>query len=309
MMKKSVLVILLMILIVYTSISASALVSTGDKVVITDDNWAYEKNKGYGYEIDEYIGEGTEIEIPWSFAKEYVTVIGDYAFNIKNNISSVMTTSVLQRIGNYAFNFCTSLQKITLYESLIEIGNSCFYGTAVLTDINLQDTNIQTVPDYCFAESGIIEIKLPDTCTSIGNMAFYNCKGLSKIIIPDSTNEISNNAFSGCDNIVIYGTKNSYAIEYARENDIDYVITDYTTVTFMLGDADGDESLTIADATTIQQLLAHLITDDDGMITLRGDVDEDGLTIVDVTKIQRKLVNLPVEEPVGQIVTKEVYVG
>ena len=55
------------------------------------------------------------------------------------------------------------------------------------------------------------------------------------------------------------------------------------------GDADNDGEISVLDATTIQRLLASIITDDDGMIALLGDSDGDGLNILDATNIQRYL--------------------
>lgn len=303
--------IVLSLLLMFTAcVSASAAVTdiadTGDKVVFKDENWAYEKVNVYGWELDEYIGAAAEVSLPWTFAKEYVNSVGDYAFLDNTTVTSVTTTSVLNSIGSYAFNGCTSLSSILLYDSITTLGVGCFYGCGALTDINLQDTSITAVPAYCFAESGITELGLPATCTSIGNMAFYNCSALTKLKIPDSVTQIDDNAFMDCDNLVICGTNDSYAIAYAKANDIDYVITD--AVTFIIGDADGDGSITIIDATKIQRVLVGFDPDDDGMITLRGISDgESILNIMHATKIQRYLAGYVSNDPIGK--EKTVVLG
>ena len=69
---------------------------------------------------------------------------------------------------------------------------------------------------------------------------------------------------------------------------------------YILGDTDGDGMITIMDATKIQRLLADLITDDDGMMTLRGNVSDEGLDILDATLIQRYLADFAVSAPIGE---------
>lgn len=314
-MKRAFLLVLsfLLILSLSTGIASakSVVVPTGEKVVYTDENWAYEKNNDYGYELDEYIGTSAVVELPWSFAKEYVTVVGDYAFNNNSTVTTVITTSKIEKIGDFAFNFCSSLEKIELQKSLTLLGDSCFYGNTSLTDINLEDTAVTAVPEYCFAECGFSEIILPLTCTSIGKMAFYNCTGLTKITIPESVTEIAENAFEGCSNLIIYGKRGSYAIEFAIANDIPYVETDYKTVTYVIGDADGDGTVTIIDATKIQRVLVDLDEDTEGMVTLRGHTypEDDTLSIIDATRIQRYLVDFEVDAEFGKEVTTEIHIG
>lgn len=311
-MKKTSLVLLSLLLIFVLSFGANAayvpFVPSGDKVVFTDENWAYEKNNGYGYELDEYIGTSAEVEFPWSFAKEYITAVGDYAFNNNSTVISVVTTSKIERFGDFAFNFCTSLESIELFESLTSLGKSCFYANSSLSSINLEDTGVVAVPEYCFAESGITEISLPETCLSIDNMAFYHCTSLSKITIPDSVTEIADNAFLDCSNVVIYAKNGSYAIAYAIENNIPYVITnpEPETVTFLLGDADHDGVISVLDATAIQKHLAVLINDDDGWINLAGSIDGLKLNVTHATYIQKYLAHIDVPYDIGIEVTRTV---
>lgn len=73
----------------------------------------------------------------------------------------------------------------------------------------------------------------------------------------------------------------------------------FTEATFLLGDVDDDESVTIIDATYIQRKLASL--DNKVFIDNESDADGDGeLTIIDATFIQRWLVQLPTNENIGK---------
>lgn len=311
---------LLLVFVLSTSvISASySLAPTGDKVVFRDDNWAYEKNNGYGYEIDEYIGSASEAELPWSFAKEYVTVVGEYSFNNNSTVTSVTTTSVIEKIGAYAFNFCSSLERIILFDSLVSLGTGCFYGNSSLKDINLEATSVTAIPAYSFAECGFSEISLPETCTLIDDMAFYNCNDLSKIIIPVGVSDISDTAFIGCNDLTVYCYKDSAAHQYAVSKNIPFVLLDAVVPTlpptepptipvtepptesgrYMLGDADMDGVVTIMDATVIQRVLVRYTVSvfDEKAASVTGEE----LNIVDATLIQRHLADIPIPYAVGE---------
>ena len=69
---------------------------------------------------------------------------------------------------------------------------------------------------------------------------------------------------------------------------------------YLLGDSDGDDSVTIVDATVIQRHLAEIPTA--VYIEAAADADQDGqVTIVDATCIQRWLAELPTHEGIGEI--------
>ena len=58
---------------------------------------------------------------------------------------------------------------------------------------------------------------------------------------------------------------------------------------YLIGDADGNGKITIADVTKLQRVLAEFESDEDGTIARRCDVDGGGLSISDATAIQRYL--------------------
>ena len=68
----------------------------------------------------------------------------------------------------------------------------------------------------------------------------------------------------------------------------------------IIGDTDGDEQVTILDATAIQRHLVKLPTE--SFDEHNADADGDGeITILDATAIQRYLVKLPTNEKIGQM--------
>lgn len=72
--------------------------------------------------------------------------------------------------------------------------------------------------------------------------------------------------------------------------------------TYIVGDADGDENISVLDATRVQRVLAGLASDEDGKSAMRGDVTGNGLDIVDATLIQRFVAGFDDQNDIGKIV-------
>ena len=235
-----------------------------------------------------YKGESPTAVIPDDYGGYSITAVNPYAFAANHTLTHITMGGNITEIGSDAFLAADHLVEVTLTPSVVSIGESAFSATPALRSVNLEETSITEISPNLFLNSGIEEIALPDTCTAIGENAFAACDSLVKITIPSSVTGISDSAFAG-DNVVIYCPADSYASAYAEEKGIGYVLTDIQSAAYLCGDADGDGTVSIFDATKIQRLLAALIDDADGMIAMRGDVNGDGLDIVDATAIQRFL--------------------
>lgn len=289
-MKRVIAIVLSLLIVVSLAFSVNAAGSKisplGEKVVFEYGDWAYTKVNNYGYEIDSYKGASTDVTVPVSFGKEYVTTIGEYAFNENTTLTTLNTTKRIEAIGKYAFNGCTSLKTVKLYETLTALGVGCFYGDSALKSVNLSDTSIGSVPAYCFAECGIPSMRLPSTCQSIGHYAFLNCSGLLRVDIPDSVTEIADDAFSGCGNVTIVAPADSAAAQYAQSKGISYIAKENVR----MGDANSDNRVNIRDVTAIQLSLVGKFTIE-GNSRLFSDINRDGvLNIRDATYIQMHLV-------------------
>ena len=106
-------------------------------------------------------------------------------------------------IGDSAFKGCDSLTSVTIPDSVITIGDSVFLWCTSLTDV-----------------------AIPDSVTSIGDYAFYWCESLTSVSIPDSVTSIGDSAFAGCFNLTLIVSRNFYALEYAKTNNIPYTYPD-----------------------------------------------------------------------------------
>ena len=84
---------------------------------------------------------------------------------------------------------------------------------------------VKTIGDSAFPYSTTIKsITIPDGVTTIGKYAFWTCSaGLESVMIPSSVTSIGRNAFAMCDKLTITAPKDSYAIGYAKENNIQYL--------------------------------------------------------------------------------------
>nr|WP_316621754.1 leucine-rich repeat protein [uncultured Ruminococcus sp.] len=285
--------------------AADADLSDTGKNIVTIGDWVMEKiDKGTHWEMDEYVGPGGEVVVPWQVSDIMVVSLGDHCFANNTNVTSVVTTSPPWRIGEYCFIDCMTLEKIELNNMIDTIGVGAFSGTSSLKDINLQDSIVTEIKPYTFLNSAIEEVALPKTCTTLGAYSFGQCTQLSKVTIPKSVTTIHEDAFKGSNNVVIYCYSNSAAHHFAEAKGIDYVLLD--AYTFILGDADGDGEVTVSDVTVLQRVLAGMTDDPDGMIALRGTITGDKLDITHVTMIQRHLANLEYDSdvPIGTQVTR-----
>lgn len=69
----------------------------------------------------------------------------------------------------------------------------------------------------------IKSIIVPDSIMSIGKGAFRYCSSLQDIVIPESVTYIGDGAFYGILNVVIHAPKGSYAIKFAKNNNVKFL--------------------------------------------------------------------------------------
>ncbi len=206
-----------------------------------------------------------------------VTSIGSGVFYGCTGLKSVSIPDSVESIGDSAFFGCIGLTRIevssnnkkyssddgvllnktqtnliccpsgligsyTIPITVISINYGAFYGCTGLTSVTIPDSVI-LIGSYAFYGcTGLTSVTIPDSVISIGSYAFYDCTELTSMTIPKSVEVIScDDVFYGCDNLVIYGYKNSYAISYAMENGIPFVVLgkelkDFKTNVTIIGD-------------------------------------------------------------------------
>lgn len=166
-----------------------------------------------------YLGSSDNVIIP-----DGVTCIEMFAFCKCTGLVSVTIPNSVSKIGARAFANCSGLTSITIPESVTEIGPSAFFGCTGLKSVTIPNS-VNRICDCTFHTTGLTSVVIPDSVESIGNYAFSYCPELTSVSIPDSVTSIGVEVFYCCDNIVISSPKNSYAIEYAIMNGIDFIVT------------------------------------------------------------------------------------
>jgi hypothetical protein len=144
-----------------------------------------------------HAGSGTMV--PWFHNREYIAEV-----RISDGVTS---------IGNAAFSGFENLTDISIPNSMAVIGNHAFLGCISLTSA-----------------------AIPDGATEIGFGAFGGCISLTDVTIPKSVISIGSEAFHYWDfdfeghlslpNLVLHCYENSYAHNYAVQNDISFILLD-----------------------------------------------------------------------------------
>lgn len=201
-------IIMILIISVITFMSGTSLASAYFNI-----------SNGYLYSFS---GTDTSVTIPSN-----VTAIGAKAFYMKSDLRSVYIPSSVARIEKRAF-YSTGLTYINIPSSVNYLGDYAFGSCIDATKLNISPgSSIETIPTGCFEFcSNLSTVYIPPCVKSIYSYAFGFCYDLSYCYIPKSVTYISPMAFDGCDMLTIHSTADSYAISYAKEKGIDYVITD-----------------------------------------------------------------------------------
>ena len=168
-----------------------------------------------------YCDSLTSVSIPDS-----VTSIGDNAFYFCESLTSVTIPDSVTAIGDSAFSYCDSLTSVSIPDSVTAIGDEAFYSCSSLTSVIITDS-VTSIGDRAFSYcDSLTSVSIPDSVTAIGNRAFYYCDSLTSVSIPNSVTSIGDYAFGDCSNLTLTVPRNSYALEYAKTNNIPYTYPD-----------------------------------------------------------------------------------
>ncbi len=126
-------------------------------------------------------------------------------------------------ISNNAFENCMELTDIKLSNSIENIGKAAFLNCSSVEKIHLS-TGMKEISANVFEGCTYLDnLVIPYGVTDIGNEAFKDCTRLKTITIPGNVSNISISAFFYPENITVYGTKGSYAEEYANDLGMTFV--------------------------------------------------------------------------------------
>ena len=161
----------------------------------------------------------TKVTIPDS-----VQIIGERTFSGCTSLVGVTIPDSVQTIGESAFSGCTSLAEIVIPNSVTEIVFQAFSGCTSLTDITIPSSVTDISAEVFSGCTSLKNVTIPEGVTSIGSFAFSGCTSLTDTTIPESVASIGESAFRGLDSLVLNVYKGSYALQYAKDNHLKYVI-------------------------------------------------------------------------------------
>lgn len=245
--------------------------------------------------VDEYAFKNcTSLETV--YIPENVVSFGDSVFADCTSLKNVTLLSDIVSLPANMFSGCTSLENLTLNERIAEFSYGCFNGCAFLSNLDFV-SNCAILQSYSFNGTGAESVVLGDSLLAVPNYAFTNCPNLKYVTIPESVALIQPYAFNW-ENITIRCYYDSFAYDYARQNNISYELIDGV----IYGDTNGDGAVNINDVTVIQRHLAKLNTVS-GIYLYASDINRDGeVSIADATGLQMYLAEYKVNYPIGEII-------
>lgn len=250
----------------------------------------YEKRNGEVILLKYLLGEKTET---YQIA-EGTTKIAECAFK-GNNIKSVKFPTTMTSLSSYAFMDCTSLETVTIPEYITYLDRGVFQGCSNLVSVDMGNgitetglyvflgcenlKNVTLSNNLYRLESGtfsncstIEEIVIPEGVKEISGWAFRNCPNLVNVIIPKSISYMDQGIFVSCDNVILNVYENSYGLQYAIENDMDYKIISDTKI----GDINGDDKIGYSDAVLVLQSDSDILELSESQ-KIAADVNNDGI--------------------------------
>ena len=232
------------------------------------------------------------LSVPNKIGDYYIAEIAESAFSEATYIKSLdlSNTKRMYTIGKFAFANSALSGNLTIPSKVTCVGVAAFENCKNIESLDFSSDG-GAVPAQCFRGcSSLASVTLSSFIENIGDYSFANCTSLSEIVIPSSVKSISATAFDGCGDFTIYCYRDSYAMQYAKDNGISY-----KPLNPLPGDVNLDGVININDVTYIQMHDVQLITLGE-LEKKAADVNRDGeITIRDATLIQMYLANIITE--------------
>lgn len=238
--------------------------------------------------LSDYFGDSNVLTIPDTFLDRKVISVEPNAFYQNTQIEYINFGKYFTTVSAMGFS-ASGLKELILPSSMEKLVWSAFSDCAELTTVTITDSALTTIPKTCFYNCPKLStVNLGNNITTIEQFAFSDCTSLTSITIPKATTTIASNAFRNCTNLTIYGYADSYAQQYATENNITFVVIPE----YEIGDVDLSGRVDVKDATLIQSYIASLTTLTDEQLAV-ADVNGDStINVLDATAVQRSLVGM-----------------
>jgi hypothetical protein len=169
------------------------------EINVASSNTEYSSIDGILYSKDQKTlivcpnGKTGTVSIPNS-----VTSIGDNAFLLCTDITSVTMGNNVTSIGNWAFAKCYNLTNVNIPTSVVSIGDYAFTNCESFTIITVPN-NVASIGEAAFMScDSLVSLSIGNSVTSMGMSAFRYCYRLVSVTIPNSVSSIGGAAFGNC---------------------------------------------------------------------------------------------------------------
>lgn len=153
---------------------------------------------------------------------EGLTEISSGAFTSCESLTEIVLPSSLTLIDTNMFSGCSALAAVSILGEVTEIRSYAFLGCTSLTSINFPET-LRTIGSSAFTNcTSLAEVSLPWGMETLGDHAFSGCESLRIAVLPFSITSIGESAFHSCDNVTLIVDPDSYAEQYAIEQELSY---------------------------------------------------------------------------------------
>ncbi len=114
----------------------------------------------------------------------------------------------------------TVIETIDISEDVTDIPFATFYDFANLRRVTIPN-NVHTVGPCAFRGcTKLSSVVISEGVRKLEDLIFLDCKALETVTIPSSVKDISSHTFAGCNNLTICCPVNSYAEQFAKQNNI-----------------------------------------------------------------------------------------
>jgi len=177
------------------------------------------------YYLEEYLGSETNLVIPDTVLERNIVKINSNAFKNNNELLYCTIPNTIREIGDYAFYGCSELRELKLPASVSVLGDGTFYKCTSLATVEIAEgTKLKVIPYATFSGcTTLMYASISNGVEELDDYCFSGCAYLYTVIIPPSVTVISDTAFDRCTNTTLYVYSGSYALEYAKANNIPYV--------------------------------------------------------------------------------------
>lgn len=145
--------------------------------------------------ITGFYGGISDVVIPSEYEGVPVIGIREFAFEGREELTSVVIPDSVKAIGERAFCGCSNLVSATVSGN---ISRSAFASCTSLSEVTFLPT-VQTIGEYAFENCALKDIAFPESLLSIERCAFQSNMELESIILPAGLEYIDAQAFSYCD--------------------------------------------------------------------------------------------------------------